>query len=230
MRTPEEKQAAEMRSGSQATTSNRTEGENVRQSAQQQPRSGDVARQVPSTAEPGAPRGIREGWTRSYRSSFPSSPWELMRSMSEEIDRLIEGLGGARVSPSYGLTGTRGTRALPDYRAFGSGGVWTPQIEVLQKPNSFILRADLPGLKPDEVDVSVDDGVLTLSGERKQEHKEEREGYLRTERSYGQFYRAIPLPDGVDEEKVSASFKNGVLEIELPITARERGRKIKIEG
>lgn len=228
MRTPEEKPAAETRSGSQSA-SNRTE--DVRQSAQQQPRSGDVARPVPSTAEPGAPRGMREGWTRSYRSGFPSSPWELMRSMSEEIDRLIEGLGGARVSPSYGLTGTRGTRGLPDYRGFGSGGVWTPQIEVQQKPNSFVLRADLPGLKPDEVDVSVDDGVLTLSGERKQEHKEEREGYLRTERSYGQFYRAIPLPDGVDEEKVSASFKNGVLEVEIPITAREqRGRKIKIEA
>ncbi|HJU74798.1 MAG TPA: Hsp20/alpha crystallin family protein [Gemmatimonadaceae bacterium] len=175
-------------------------------------------------------RTSRQTWPGHYRSGFTASPWELMRSMSEEIDRLIDGLSGTRAAPGYGLTPARTPRALSDYRGFGSTGAWTPQIEVVQKPNAFVLRADLPGLKPEEVDVSVEDGVLTISGERKQEHKEERDGFLRTERSYGQFYRAIPLPDGADEDKVSASFKNGVLEVGIPITARERGRKIKVEG
>jgi HSP20 family protein len=150
--------------------------------------------------------------------------------MSEEIDRLIESLAGARTGATpFGLTTTRGTRGSADYRGTASP-TWAPQMELIQKPNALVFRADLPGLKPDEVNVSVEDGLLTISGERKQEHKEERDGFLRTERSYGSFYRAIPLPDGVDEEKVAAKFKDGVLEITVPVTERNGGRRIKVES
>lgn len=185
----------------------------------------DVARPLPAAAEPSA-RTMRRGGLGQYRSGMPVSPWELMRNMSEEIDRLIDNLGSR--STALGTT-PRGARASGDLGNYLTAA-WTPPVEMIQKPNAIVFRAELPGLKADEVNVSVNDGLLTISGERKQEHEEKRDGFLRTERSYGTFYRAFSLPDGVEEDKVSASFKNGVLEISVPISEKERGRRIKVES
>jgi HSP20 family protein len=149
-----------------------------------------------------------------------------MRSMSEEIDRLIGGLGGR--STALGTTTTRGTHPASDFGSYFTAA-WTPPVEVIQKPNAIVFRAELPGIKADEVNVSVNDGLLTIAGERKQEHEEKRDGFLRTERSYGTFYRAFSLPEGADEDKVAASFKNGMLEISVPLTEKERGRRIKVD-
>jgi HSP20 family protein len=150
-----------------------------------------------------------------------------MRNMSEEIDRLIESLGGR--APALGLTHQRGARGSAEAGGFWPAA-WAPQIETVQKPNALVLRVDLPGLTSEDVTVNVDDGLLTISGERKQEHEEKSDGVLRTERSYGTFFRAMPLPDGAEEDKIAAAFKNGVLEITVPLSSRERGRRIKVEA
>jgi HSP20 family protein len=192
---------------------------------QQSATGSDVARPLPAATEPGTARTPRRGWLGQYRSGMPVSPWELMRSMSEEIDRLIDGLSSR--STALGTT-TRGTRPASDFGSYFTAA-WTPPVEVIQKPNAIVFRAELPGLKADEVNVSVNDGLLTISGERKQEHEEKRDGFLRSERSYGTFYRAFSLPEAADEDKVVASFKNGVLEINVPVSERERGRRIKVD-
>ncbi|MGH7709841.1 MAG: Hsp20/alpha crystallin family protein [Gemmatimonadaceae bacterium] len=195
--------------------------------AQQSAAAPDVARPVPSASEPGSVRSSRTALS-PFRGGVFGNPWELMRNMSDEIDRLIDSIGGTRPVAPFGPT------RAPRSSAFDFGGLtptaWTPQIEVVQKPNALVLRADLPGLKPEDVTVSMENGMLTISGERKQEQEEEREGFFRSERSYGSFYRAFPLPDGVEEDRVAATFKNGVLEISLPTTGRQAAKKIKIQS
>jgi len=189
---------------------------------QQSASRGEVSRPLPAATEPSAVGSTRRGWLGHFRPGMAVSPWELMRNMSEEIDRLIDGLGGR--ATALGTTTPRGARGGADFWP-----AWTPPVETIQKPNAIVFRADLPGLKPDDVNVSVGDGLLTISGERKQEHEEKRDGFLRTERNYGTFYRAFPLPEGAEEERIAASFKNGVLEISVPFSERERGRRIKVE-
>jgi HSP20 family protein len=112
-------------------------------------------------------------------------------------------------------------------RSFGG---WSPHVEAFQRDNEFVVRADLPGLKPEDVDVEVSDEAITIRGERKHEHEEQHEGYYRSERHYGSFHRTIPLPQGAITDSAKADFKNGVLEIKLQAPPAEvrRGRKIKI--
>jgi HSP20 family protein len=95
-------------------------------------------------------------------------------------------------------------------------GEWMPQIEVLQNNGQFKVRADLPGVTKDDVSVEVTDNFLTISGERKEEKEEKREGFYRSERNYGSFYRQIPLPEGAMTENAAATFQNGVLDITIP--------------
>jgi HSP20 family protein len=92
------------------------------------------------------------------------------------------------------------------------------------------VRADLPGLKKEDVTVDVEDGMLAISGERRDEHEEDRDGYYRSERSYGRFYRAVPLPDGANAEQIDASFNDGVLEVTVPAPKEResRGKKVQI--
>jgi HSP20 family protein len=93
-----------------------------------------------------------------------------------------------------------------------------------------VVRADLPGLEKNDVKVDIADDVLTIQGERKQEHEEEHEGWYRSERSYGSFYRAVPLPEGTIADSAKANFKNGVLEVTLQAPPKEvsRGRRLEI--
>ena len=111
----------------------------------------------------------------------------------------------------FGLT-TRGTWPFQPARQ-GAGGLWSPQIETFQRGSEFVVRTDLPGLKKDDVKVDITDDSLTIEGERREEHEEDREGYYRSERSYGSFCRVIPLPDGAITDSAKANFNNGVLEI-----------------
>jgi HSP20 family protein len=112
----------------------------------------------------------------------------------------------------------------------GAGNLWSPQIETFQRGNEFVVRADLPGLKKDDVKIDVTDDSLTIEGERREEYEEDREGYYRTERSYGSFCRVVPLPDGAITDSAKANFNNGVLEIVMQAPPREvsRGRRIEI--
>lgn len=127
----------------------------------------------------------------------------------------------------FGLT----TRNWPFQTArHGAGSLWAPQIETFERGNEFIVRADLPGLKKDDVKIDITDDSLTIEGERREEHEEDREGYYRSERSYGSFCRVIPLPDGAITDSAKANFNNGVLEIVMQAPPREvsRGRRIEI--
>jgi HSP20 family protein len=107
---------------------------------------------------------------------------------------------------------------------------WTPAMDLLETDDAFVLRADLPGLSESDVSIELEDNVLTLSGERKVEHEDKREGFYRVERAYGTFSRSLTLPKGVDAEAVSASFDRGVLEVRVPKPEQRKPRKIEISG
>lgn len=159
-----------------------------------------------------APPGLLTG-------AFMTNPFGFMRRMSEEMNRIFESGGMSGMVMQGGGSDQAGMTT------------WMPQIEINQTGNEFLVRADLPGLKKDDVTVEVDDGFLKLSGERRQEAREENDGFYRSERNYGSFYRAIPLPDGVNEDDISASFNDGVLEVRAPVPAQQqrRGRKVAIK-
>jgi HSP20 family protein len=106
---------------------------------------------------------------------------------------------------------------------------WSPRVDVLEREGQYVIRADLPGMTKDEVAVEVEEGMLILHGERKHENKEEREGGFYRECSYGSFYRAIPLPEGVEFAKATAEFKNGVLEVTIPAPVRPEQKPRRLE-
>ena len=114
----------------------------------------------------------------------------------------------------------------------GNGGTgarrWLPAMDLLETDDSFVLRADLPGMTEQDLTIELEDNVLTVSGERKGEHEEKREGYLRVERAFGGFSRSLTLPQGVDPESVSAHFDKGVLEVRIPKPEQRKPRKITI--
>ena len=133
---------------------------------------------------------------------------------NEEMDRLFENFGIGR-----------------NWMTPQTATAWSPQIEMFQRGNDLVVRADLPGMTKEDVQVDINENVLSIQGERKQEHEEEREGWYRNERSYGSFYRAVPLPEGTIADSAKASFKNGVLEVVFQAPPREvsRGRRLEIK-
>lgn len=156
---------------------------------------------------------------------YPNSPWFdfpggelfsmrpslLLRRISDEMDRMF-----ASMSPQRGAE-------------FGREGSWWPAIEVSQGGGQLSVCADIPGIKPEDVKVEIDDNDLVIRGERKQEQTERRQGHYRSERSYGEFYRRIPLPEGANPEEAKADFVNGELRVSIPVTEPERRRReIKI--
>ncbi len=113
----------------------------------------------------------------------------------------------------------------------GNGGQarrWVPAMDLVETDDHFVLRADLPGLDEDDVHIEVEDDVLTVSGERKAEHEEQREGFYRVERAFGAFRRSLTLPEGVDAEAVEAAFHNGVLEVRIPKPEARKPRRVAI--
>jgi HSP20 family protein len=113
----------------------------------------------------------------------------------------------------------------------GTGGAvrrWMPAMDLLETPDHFVLRADLPGMSESDVAIEVEDGTLTVSGERKADHEERQEGYVRVERAFGAFSRSLSLPQGVDADAVTASFDKGVLEVRIPKPEQRKPRKISI--
>jgi HSP20 family protein len=106
---------------------------------------------------------------------------------------------------------------------------WIPAMDLVETDDHFVLKADLPGLNEGDVNIEVEDNVLTVSGERKSEHEDKREGYYRVERSYGSFRRTLTLPEGVDPEAVSATFDKGVLEVRIPKPEQRKPRRVAIQ-
>lgn len=105
---------------------------------------------------------------------------------------------------------------------------WVPAMDLLETDDHYVLRADLPGASEEDVKVEIEDRVLTVSGERKAERDETREGYHLLERSYGSFARKLMLPKGVDAEKVAATFDRGVLEVRIPKPEASKPRRVSI--
>lgn len=151
------------------------------------------------------------------------SPFRMLERFADEMDRVFDdfGLGRSTFSPS----------SLTPWRVGASEWhTWSPQVEVFHRSNEFVVRADLPGLSKDDVKVDVTDDRITIQGERKREHEEEREGVYRSERTYGSFSRVIPVPEGTITDQAKATFKDGVLEIVMPAPPEQvrRGRRLEI--
>jgi HSP20 family protein len=114
----------------------------------------------------------------------------------------------------------------------GNGGAlrrWLPAMDLVETDDHFVLRADLPGLSEDDVTIELEDNVLTVAGERKAEHEQQREGFYRVERSFGEFRRSLTLPEGVDPDGIAARFDKGVLEIRIPKPEERKPRRVAIQ-
>jgi HSP20 family protein len=162
---------------------------------------------------------------RADAGGWFSDPFEFMDRISDEMDRTF-----SRMFRDFGMPRPSWLGRTP-VRSAERAGLWAPRIEAFQKEDRFIVRADLPGLKKDDIQIDVTDDAMTIHGERRDEHEEQREGYYHTEREYGQFSRTIPLPEGVITDSAQASFKNGVLEISMqaPPAEATRGRRLEIK-
>lgn len=144
---------------------------------------------------------------------FGRDPFFLLRQFAPEFDRAFE---GSRWPSLF----DRGTPEPP---------AWMPEIDVLEKDNRLLTKVDLPGMKKPDVKVEISDGHLIISGERKRETEETKDQFYRSEREYGYFYRAIPLPEGVKLDDVKATFSDGVLEVSVPLPAIVEAKVRKIE-
>jgi HSP20 family protein len=102
---------------------------------------------------------------------------------------------------------------------------WSPSVDVVRKEGELVLRADLPGIKPEDVKIELEDGVLTVSGEHREESEEKEERYVRRERRYGSFSRSMALPKGVSADDIDANCKDGVLEVTIPVPAAAEGKQ-----
>ena len=107
---------------------------------------------------------------------------------------------------------------------------WVPPVDLVEAEDHFVLKADLPGLSEGDVNIEVQDGSLTISGERRAEHEQREGGWYRIERAFGSFNRSLTLPDGVDADRIEASFSNGVLEVRIPKPEERKPRRIEISG
>jgi HSP20 family protein len=107
---------------------------------------------------------------------------------------------------------------------------WVPAMDLVETEDHLVLRADLPGLSHEDVEIEIKDGVLTVSGERRADHEEKSEGYFRVERSFGRFSRSLTLPKGVEADSVAAEFEDGVLEVRIPKPEQRKPHRVEIAG
>lgn len=134
-------------------------------------------------------------------------PWSLLNQLQKELERSFQG------------TTNEGSIATAE---------WAPAVDIKEETDKFVLHADIPGVKPEDIDISMENGVLTIKGEKKTEATTEQEGYKRVERSYGSFYRRFSLPDSANAEAISAKSKDGVLEIIIPKREAVQPKKINV--
>ena len=138
-------------------------------------------------------------------------PFRQLRSLQDEMNRVFAGVD-ASAEPGI------------------SRSSWHPSVDIFENKDSIVLEAELPGLSPENVDISIDNNVLTLHGERKFEKKDEGDNFHRVERSYGSFTRSFTLPPTVSSENVDANFENGVLRVQLSKKEEARPRRIEIKS
>jgi HSP20 family protein len=181
-----------------------TQASTEQKSSQQEP-----ARQQSALARRNVLPALSPLWTDSFDLL---NPFTLMRRMQEELNRAFSPAGN----------GNSSGRA--------NSGLWVPAVELAQREGNFIVSAELPGISDKDVTVEIDDDAIVIQGEREFENTETKGGMTRTERMYGEFYRAIPLPEGANVENARAEFKDGVLHISVPVAeARSNARQIPIQ-
>jgi HSP20 family protein len=136
----------------------------------------------------------------------PLTPFRMLDRFADEMDRVFDafGLGHGWLQPRT------------EWLRSATTGEWLPEIEMFQRGDQLVIHADLPGLKKEDVKIDVTEDTLTIQGERKREHEEEKEGVYRSERSYGSFFRVVSLPEGAMSDQAKATFKDGVLEVSMP--------------
>src|SRR5688572_27437413 len=130
-------------------------------------------------------------------------PWALINRLHRELDQAFEG---------------------------GRETTWSPAVDIHEEANRFVVRADLPGMKPADINITAEKGVLTLRGERNFEQKEDDGHYSRVERVRGKFARSFTLPENVATAEIKAQFKDGVLELTIPKVAKPEPRRIEVEA
>ena len=214
----------------QGVTQGSTNGGEARQGGAMQ--GADRERTIRSARDVGSERTMTAGRSPSiapvYGSSAAASPFGLMRRMAEDMDRIFEDFGFA--GPSFAMA----PLLSPAFErqsgpTSGQSGAWTPSLETFRRGDKLVVRADLPGLRKEDVEVEIDDGVLTISGERTEEQVENRDDFYRSERRYGRFHRALPLPEGITGESCEATFRDGVLEVTLPMPRQPERQARKID-
>ncbi|KPK35097.1 MAG: heat-shock protein [Nitrospira bacterium SG8_35_1] len=139
--------------------------------------------------------------------------WDPFREMEDVFDRYSKTLSWPRFGRQEVMT----------------RGDWIPRVDITETDKEFIIKADLPEVKKEEVKISVDNGVLSIQGERKQEKEEKNKKFHRVERFYGNFTRSFTIPENVDETNVEASFKDGTLTIQLPKTTKSKPKAVNVE-
>ncbi|HVC38205.1 MAG TPA: Hsp20/alpha crystallin family protein [Gammaproteobacteria bacterium] len=140
-------------------------------------------------------------------------PWGLAHQLHHEINRLFD----------HNLAGQDNESGL-------TASDWVPAVDIKEEDNRFVIHADVPGVDPKDIEITMEDGILTLKGERKSESREENDGYRRVERVSGQFFRRFTLPDTADAEGVSARGNHGVLEISIPKHEKAQPRRITVKA
>lgn len=164
----------------------------------------------------------KEKMELAQKTPETANPFGMMRRFTKDMERLFNDFEEFRFSNFF--------KEFAPFRMEFDTAKWVPQIEVLQNNGQLMVRADLPGLTKEDVKVELTDDILTISGQRNEEKEEKREGYYRSERSYGSFYRELPLPEGAKTEGAVATFRNGVLEITMPAPKVETSaRKLEIK-
>ncbi|MEJ2168471.1 MAG: Hsp20/alpha crystallin family protein [Desulfobacterales bacterium] len=140
------------------------------------------------------------------------NPWREMPALHNRINRMFD-------DPFFSIDRLADEDGL---------GMWNPAVDLYEKDDHFIIKAELPGINKDDIKVDLKDRVLTLSGERSYDNEVKEENYYRRERSFGKFQRAFTLPADVDAEKIKAEFKDGVLQIEVPKPENQKAKRVAV--
>jgi len=145
-------------------------------------------------------------------------PFRELEDMGDRLNRVFGGFGrpGLARAPETG----REALTVPD---------WAPMVDITETDDEYLIKAEIPEVKREDVKVSVENGVLTMQGERKQEKEEKGKKFHRMERYYGSFLRTFTVPDNVDETKVRAEFKDGLLNVHLPKTEKAKPKAIEVK-
>lgn len=158
-----------------------------------------------------AKSGTQMAPRRGFRAMMNRDPWSDLFNLQTSINELFDQSFGQSAQPGSTLN------------------TWTPPVDVYEDENAFLIKLDLPEVSKDDVKVNLNDNVLSITGERRFEHEDKRDGYHRVERSYDQFYRSFTLPPNVNAEEINAEFRDGVLRLTLPKREEAKPKQIQVK-